>query len=451
MHPIFHIARKGRCPEPPYNEETFRSGGADAIRFAPVSQSAERVASIIEAMSSPIITMPAERQKALAREIAFAREQTDSLFALIGPETLYARPIAERHRLIFYLGHFEAFDWNLLAGRGLNAASLHPTFDSLFERGIDPAPGQAPVDSRRDWPTQAEVEQYKTKTRAWIDSHLEDLDPWVLKMAIEHRHMHAETFAYLLHGLPYSDKKSPIAAHRGSEHPAPSNPMIPIDSGCVTLGQSKDHFGWDNEHLAHDVFVPAFRISKFKISNGEYLDFVHDGGPVPHFWTLENNAWFYRGMFAQFPLPLDWPAWVTWQQAFAYSRWRGLNLPTEAQFQLAAQLTSPDPIRDNFGYHRWDPIPVNQAGQAVSPVDRPCPSQMIGNGWEWTRDPFAPFKGFAPHPLYPGYSADFFDGQHYVMKGASPRTATIFTRPSFRNWFRADYPYMYAGFRLLEN
>ncbi len=74
---------------------------------------------------------------------------------------------------------------------------------------------------------------------------------------------------------------------------------------------------------------------------------------------------------------------------------------------------------------------------------------MTGNGWEWTRDPFAPFDGFKPHPLYPGYSADFFDGEHYVMKGASPRTATVLARPSFRNWFRPDYPYMYAGFRLV--
>jgi len=410
----------------------------------------QRIASIIEAMSSPVTAKLVERRNALGREIALAREQTDSLFKLIGPETLYARPIAERHRLIFYLGHFEAFDWNLLAGRGLGVTSLHPTFDSLFDRGIDPAPGQAPVDSPLDWPTQAEVEQYKIKTRAWIDSHLEDLDPWVVQMAIEHRHMHAETFAYLLHSLPYSDKKSPVVTQRGSEHPAPSNPIVAIDSGGVTLGQSKDRFGWDNEHLAHDVFVPAFRISKFKISNGEYLDFVHEGGPVPHFWTLENNAWLYRGMFAQFPLPLDWPVWVTWQQASSYARWRGLSLPTEAQFQLAAQPTEPNPLRDNFGYHRWDPIPVNQAGQAVSPVDRPVPIQMVGNGWEWTRDPFAPFKGFEPHPLYPGYSADFFDGQHFVMKGASPRTASVFTRPSFRNWFRPDYPYMYAGFRLLS-
>jgi iron(II)-dependent oxidoreductase len=413
-------------------------------------------------MSSPVITKPTELSRTLGREMAFARGQTDSLFKLISPETLYARPVAERHRLIFYLGHFEAFDWNLLARRGHamgreHVPSFHPKFDTLFERGIDPEPGQAPMDSPRDWPAQAEVEQYKTKTRAWIDSHLDDLDPWVLEMAIEHRHMHAETFAYLLHGLPHSDKKSAAAtqvpAGPALERPAPSNPLIAVESGAVTLGQSKDRFGWDNEHLAHDVVVPAFRISKFKVSNGEYMDFVRDGGPVPHFWIFENNAWFYRGMFAQFPLPLDWPVWVTWQQASAYSRWRGLGLPTEAQFQLAAELKPPDPIRDNFGYHRWDPIPVDAAGGAKASAPPPGrrPSQMTGNGWEWTRDPFAPFEGFAPHPLYPGYSADFFDGRHYVLKGASPRTAGILTRPSFRNWFRADYPYMYAGFRLVEN
>jgi iron(II)-dependent oxidoreductase len=420
------------------------------------SKEARRIVSIIEAMSSPVITKPAKGENALRREIAFAREQTDSLFHLISPQTLYSRPIAERHRLIFYLGHFEAFDWNILAHRGLGAASLHPAFDSLFERGIDPAPGEAPVDSPADWPTQTEVEHYKSKTRAWIDSHLEDLDPWCLQMAIEHRHMHAETFAYLLHGLPYHEKELAVGVPRLSERPAPSNPLIAIESSRITLGQSKDRFGWDNEHLAHDVLVPAFRISKFKISNGEYLDFVKQGGPVPHFWVLENNVWMYRGMFAQFPLPLDWPVWVTWQQATAYSQWRGLSLPTEAQFQMAAQLTPPDPQRDNFGYHRWDPIPVNShspspgsAGDLVA--GGLLPTQMTGNGWEWTRDLFAPFEGFAPHPLYPGYSADFFDGQHYVMKGASPRTASLFTRPSFRNWFRSDYPHMYAGFRLVEN
>jgi len=394
-------------------------------------------------------TLSTEPVQALRVGLEHARTQSDSLFRLITPGALYARPIAERHRLIFYLGHFEAFDWNVLARRGMNAPAFHPEFDQLFERGIDPPPGQARQDSAADWPSQDEVAHYRAKTRAWIDSHLDELDPWLLQMVIEHRLMHAETFAYLLHSLPYDQKlgvtEAYTAGHR-EQSTAPGNPMVAIHGASVTLGKSRDTFGWDNEHLATEVSVPDFRISKFKISNGDYLEFVRAGGPAPHFWRMEDNQWLYRGMFSQFPLPLDWPVWVTWRQAFSYARWRGLELPTEAQYQLAAKLTKPERVRDNFDYARWDPIAVDSGGS-----DDNTPAQMTGNGWEWTRDAFAPFPGFEPDPAYPVYSADFFDNEHYVMKGASPRTSRLLTRPSFRNWFRPDYPYMYAGFRLVEN
>jgi formylglycine-generating enzyme required for sulfatase activity len=387
-----------------------------------------------------------ERSEALRAELVSARQQTDSLFRLISPGSLYERPIPERHRLIFYLGHFEAFDWNVLARYGLGQPSFHAEFDRLFERGIDPPPGQARQDSPHDWPSQTEVEQYGAKTRDWIDSHWNGLNPWLQQLVIEHRHMHAETFAYLLHALPY-DRKISLSEEPRAQRPAPPNPMIPIAAGTATLGKSRDSFGWDNEHLAHRISGPAFRISKFKVSNGEYLDFVRQGGRAPHFWTLAHGQWFYRGMFAQMPLPLDWPVWVTWQQASAYAQWRGLALPTEAQFHRAAALSPPDPLRDNFGYHRWDPIAVDAGHEKA---DAGAPVQMTGNGWEWTRDVFAPFSGFEADPAYPAYSADFFDGEHYVMKGASPRTAPILTRPSFRNWFRPDYPYIYAGFRVVD-
>jgi formylglycine-generating enzyme required for sulfatase activity len=75
---------------------------------------------------------------------------------------------------------------------------------------------------------------------------------------------------------------------------------------------------------------------------------------------------------------------------------------------------------------------------------------LVGNGWEWTRTTFAPFEGFEPMPSYPEYSADFFDGEHFVMKGASPATARELLRPTFRNWFRARYPYVYATFRCVR-
>ena len=75
---------------------------------------------------------------------------------------------------------------------------------------------------------------------------------------------------------------------------------------------------------------------------------------------------------------------------------------------------------------------------------------LVGNGWEWTSTVFEPFPGFEPMPSYPVYSADFFDGKHYVMKGASPATAKELLRRSFRNWFRGNYPYVYATFRCVR-
>ena len=75
---------------------------------------------------------------------------------------------------------------------------------------------------------------------------------------------------------------------------------------------------------------------------------------------------------------------------------------------------------------------------------------LIGDGWEWTDTPFAGFPGFEAYiPGYPGYSADFFDGKHYVLKGASWATAADLVRPSFRNWFQAHYPYVFAKFRCV--
>jgi gamma-glutamyl hercynylcysteine S-oxide synthase len=90
-------------------------------------------------------------------------------------------------------------------------------------------------------------------------------------------------------------------------------------------------------------------------------------------------------------------------------------------------------------------VNANPAGDSASGV-----SQLVGNGWEWTATKFGPFPGFQPMPFYPGYSQNFFDEEHFVMKGGSPVTAACMLRRSFRNWFRPNYPYVYASFRLVE-
>ena len=162
-------------------------------------------------------------------------------------------------------------------------------------------------------------------------------------------------------------------------------------------------------------------------------------------------------MFDLMPLPLSWPVYVSQAEASAYAEWRGARLPTEAEFQRAALRHAverrptypwgdapPTAEHGAFDFSAWDPHPAGShpAGRSAWGID-----DLVGNGWEWTSTVFAPFAGFTPMPSYPEYSADFFDGEHFVMKGASPVTARELLRPTFRNWFRARYPYVYATFR----
>jgi formylglycine-generating enzyme required for sulfatase activity len=387
----------------------------------------------------------------LRQSLSRARAQTDSLFDLVDPAAIYERPIAERHRIVFYLGHLEAFDWNLL-GSSLELPAFHAGFDRLFSFGIDPDSTALPTDQPADWPAVGEVRDYNARVRRELDAALVRAPDELMHVAIEHRLMHAETFAYILHQLPFEQKVPPaFSALAGAPSgPAPETRMVEIAAGQATLGRERgDGFGWDNEFERHQVDVPAFAIAAHKVTNGDYLEFVKAGAAAPHFWVCREDQWCYHGMFEDVPLPLDWPVYVTYEQAQAYARWKGRELPSEPQYHCAAYDDGDSPhnsAHENVDFRRWDPEPVT-----ASPPNRFGVSQMAGNGWEWTGTPFAPFPGFAAAPFYPGYSANFFDGQHYVLKGGSPRTARCLLRPSFRNWFRPGYPYIYATFRTVEN
>ena len=267
--------------------------------------------------------------------------------------------------------------------------------------------------------------------------------------------------------------------------PAAAKQSIRIPAGKARLGAKfRDlPFGWDNEFGEVVVDVPAFTMDSLPVTNGEFHEFVSCGAydrerywlaadwrwknlenkKYPACWVHQEGIWFYRGMFDQFALEkvASWPVYVSLAEARAYAQWRGKRLPREAEFHRAAYYDStgresmypwgdaaPSQRHGNFDFAAWSPLPVGS-----SPAGASCwgVAELVGNGWELTDTPFAPLPGFTPYMTsYPDYSKDFFDGKHFVVKGASWATDASLLRPSFRNWYQAHYPYVFAKFRCVD-
>ena len=295
---------------------------------------------------------------------------------------------------------------------------------------------------------------------------------------LEHEAMHQETLLYMWHRLPLARKRRPAGYSPRTNGAPPRHEWIEIPAGRATLGVDRAAvpFGWDNEFSALTCDVPAFAIEQHDVTSQQFLEFVDAGGyrdqqwwrpedwewvqreqvTHPLFWEVHDDDWFWRGMFALVPLPAAWPVYVSNAEARAYARWRGGRLPTEAEFQRAAfgspdgerlhpwGCETPSAVHGVFDFSSWDPEPAGTHPKGNSAWNV---HDLVGNGWEWTTTPFGPFPGFRAMASYPEYSADFFDGEHVVMKGASPATARELLRPTFRNWFRPRYPYVYATFR----
>jgi gamma-glutamyl hercynylcysteine S-oxide synthase len=267
--------------------------------------------------------------------------------------------------------------------------------------------------------------------------------------------------------------------------PEPAPRAVNIRAGEATLGRKPDApgpFGWDNEFSEETIVVPEFVMDVYNVTNRQFLEFVLAGGyetrtfwrdkawdwiqrngiEHPNFWRRSGDTWNYDTMFDTIPLPLSWPVYVSHAEAQAYALWRGRALPTEAQYHRAAfgtpegaerkfpwgDVAPRAELHGNFDGMRWNPQPVGSAPAGNSGFGV---TELMSNGWEWTSTIFAPLRGFAPFSVYPGYSSNFFDGEHYVLKGASPRTPGKFLRRSFRNWFQPHYPNVYATFRCVDN
>jgi len=416
---------------------------------------------------------------------------------LIGEENLSHQPILLRNPFAFYWGHISSFSDRIsldLPGREHER--------EIFERGVDPDvddPTKIHRHSPRHqdaWPTPEEFKKYDKEVEHGLCQQITEggVNRDML-MALGHAEMHHETLMYM---VMQSDKKNKQA---NQKHPfadfappptesrsIPSEKFVHIKSTQVNLGASAEQeaalgFVWDNELPHHKASVNSFNCAAFPVTNGEFQDFVQDGGYTNRsFW--DNNEindtvvsaggsgawdwirreeiqrplfWEDKGVRTLYDLvphdkARDWPAVVSLYEAAAYCKWlgNGARIMTEGEYHALFEGQEDYNHAARQGNNNWKyqgVVPVGSMDDATSKGV----SDLVGNGWEWTSTPFAGFTGFKPLPDYDEYSADFFDDKHFVMKGASPFTGILAQRMSFRNFYQPNYPYPIAKFRIVTN
>jgi ergothioneine biosynthesis protein EgtB len=425
---------------------------------------------------------------ALREKFLLAWTRSDEIFGIVKSHAMLSSPIALRNPFIFYVGHLPAFAWNQICRGVLRWRPFNPYFDELFSRGIDPdvETGQchAHPEAPSAWPDLSAVLGYRDRVRSAVLNSFDAVGEQasstvmaekgrVFTMVLEHEFMHQETLLYMIQEAPPEMKQRLRAMPPYRFAGEAAGTQVEIPRGEATLGARFDglKFGWDNEFPQSKVQVPSFGLDSLPVTNGRYLEFVQSGGydearwwseedwrwktktglVHPNVWRRVENRWLYRTLLDFLPLEqvFSWPVYVSLAEARAYARWRGARLPSEAEFHRAAYAAPEAPANGgNLDFRCWSPAPAGE-------VDDGNPwgvRDLIGNGWEWTDTPFGPLPGFFPYITgYTDYSADFFDGKHFVLKGASWATAQELARPSFRNWYQAHYPYVFAKFRCMQN
>ena len=319
-------------------------------------------------------------------------------------------------------------------------------------------------------------------------------ESYFLQLALFHEYMHAEAITYTRQTLGYpmpqiTPMQDDPQLGKHTESAAPSPNIKPGDAGIpggrFLLGSAPgDSFVFDNEMWAHPIDVKPFAISRYAVSNAEFLEFVRDEGyrraefwdqdgwrwrkdvaaEHPVYWKPHSgNRWLRRNFNEWVPLDDDLPViHVNWFEASAYCRWAGRRLPTEAEWEMAASsepATGGQGIAEGKRLYPWGDSPptselanldwrnmgcVEVYGLPASDSAFGC-RQMIGNTWEWTASVFEPFPGFIAGP-YKEYSAPWF-GDHRVLRGGCWATRSGLIRNNYRNFYKPDRRDVWAGFR----
>lgn len=473
--------------------------------------------------SLPLLNVNSDRDEIL-KYFNNSWDLTEQLYAGLAQEDAYYHiPYHRlRHPFVFYTAHSAALYDNKFHHAGLIKEKVNSDFATLFEAGVD----EMSWDNLHDhdptvFPAFAKVQEYRDQVHKMVtdiiknhpcldeERNIDNEKFWAVVMGFEHDKIHMETSSVLIREMPlskvkvpdgwpmphdsnYKEGKSPGVPVRGKDYPL-SNDFVKVEPTTVKLGRPKSWptFGWDNSYGEEVHEVRAFSANQNFISNGEYYEFVADGGyQKEKYWTEDSWNWkkfrdvgmptFWRGslsdidkdgglrlrmIFEEAPMQWDWPVIVNYHEAKAYSRWKSEKDQSDMPYRLITEkehnamrssshsnldvearvdsILQPGPYKHvNFNLQHGSESSVT----AFEPNEKGF-RDVFGNVWSWCEDHFHPLSGFKEIPLYPDFSLPCYDSAHFMILGGSfistGDNCSVFMRSHFRPHF-----YQHAGFRL---
>jgi iron(II)-dependent oxidoreductase len=405
------------------------------------------------------MTTAVREAPAIAAALQRTREATLQLFEPLDDELLLAQVSPIMSPLVWDLAHIAWFEELWLVRGGADGEPSLAGFDDLYDAFRHERAERSGLPILKPEEARGYLESVRRQTLTVLEDELRHA--YVYGLVVQHELQHQET---MLQTLQLSGVAYPTPPH-DDLRPAPETEDVLVPAGPFMLGTNDRLWAYDNERPAHVVELPAFRIERHPVTNERFTEFVEDGGyrerscwsddgwrwlraehvEAPLYWERAREGWLRRRFGHPEPVPPAEPVQhVSFYEAEAVAAWADKRLPTEAEWEKAAQGAEPG-ADANLGRASFGPRPV--ARRATSAVGCDC---MVGDVWEWTSSPFAGYPGFEAFP-YAEYSEVFFGDEQRVLRGGSWATDPLVARVTFRNWDFPQRRQLFSGVRLASD